>query len=56
MLLRLHELQCAVRYIVMLLSASALNEISAVERKVYLKLVSRFTGIDLTSRVTYTIH
>jgi len=35
-LLRLHEPQCTVRYIAMLLSASVLNPICVVERKVYL--------------------
>jgi hypothetical protein len=39
---------------VTLLSASTLNEISALERRVYLKLVSRFTCVCRTSRVTCT--
>jgi hypothetical protein len=55
-LLRLHGPRCTVRYIVLLLSASALTAICAVERKVYLKLVSRFAPTDLTSHITYMIH
>jgi hypothetical protein len=55
-LLRLHGPQCTVRYIVMLLSASALNAICAVEHKFYLKLVSRFAPTDFTSRITYMMY
>jgi hypothetical protein len=55
-LLRLRGPQYTVGYIVMLLSASALNAICAVERKVYLKLVSRFAPTDLSIRITYIMY
>lgn len=55
-LLRFRGPQCTVGYIVMLLSASALNAICAVERKVYLKLVSRFAPTDLSIRITYMMY